>query len=1520
MDNGLQNRIKQIHSDLPDQIPSTDSLIRLMNDCIDQSPSKTTIHSFLKLAHHQSISKKIADSDLINNWLSTIIDMVISSNYHVGIMLKQRSDEYGTKPCFNIIRGNELDITTYNDLWENIVSIAKSISILDEPDRPPIIGILTYNQERCALVDLACLSFGFTIIPIPLNATIDHLSFILNQSEITHLFIGGKTGVKLWNKIYENHSIKLISLNESDNIEGNVIQWNDFIDKQHNVKDFDINQRLSCVSMEDTQSIMYTSGTTSEPKGITFNQINIISKRFARALALPEFGNEDVFLCYLPLFHTFGRYFELLGSLFWGATYSFAESPAFNSLLKDFLMVKPSIFISIPKRWVQFYELIEQELDLNFSDNNLIQKKIESLTGGNLKWGLSAAGYLDPDIFSFFQSQQINLLSGYGMTEATGGITMTPPNDYIKDSVGKALPGIELKLEKDGELCLRGPYITNHYYKDKNSEEFSNGWFHTGDIFEEKDGHYFIVDRKKDIYKNSRGQTIAPQKIENFFQDFDSVKSVFLVGDGKEFNTVLIYPDLENISKSSNQDLHDLFSSMILSVNSFLSPFERIVNFVILDRDFSLDRRELTPKGSFNRKNVLKNFSKVIEPLYQKDYISIFTGSKEIRIPNWLIRELGTVRTNVKWNGEKISIKDQNEELTLSWSEEKIFIGEFPYNISSDIFDLESFIRSPTLWLGNISFTEFTGNKVFGLKDPEAYTSLTINQSILDIEFSNIKSDQQIDSVVISLHYAIRKYLVGDLESFSLLRQIVDNHPADMTKIILDTCLSYRMHQKFDFRLKLIETLMPIISGDFLIDLLYDTFLVHRKNNPSTEFSFKIERANDDHYNALINYLKRIHDSLSNTDLKQLDFIQIILLLISDFGALHPTRFLWARSELTLWQISDVPKPLLSTAQKASYNLSKSFRSWIGKSASLTVDRDSGDEYSWKDVVTFDKNVHNVHRELLMDAIKNTSLIRESIFLFSSNIIIGLNDIPQKGIWITQLGTNNKKNVFRILVRTRSMGTHNLVVNLNQDLEREFIDDEVKWLIIMGSGFKDKPLVENFGGYWPEHRLFTEEYIHGETVTTYLERKKDDINDSSKLDRWQMRWLHFIWNGIQAYQEFWNRTNLQLAIQPPSPANLIIPKHDYTTGTRLISISGRKPSESISSHFIALFTDYISQTEKDFPGLKHMASWEVIFTATLQAVKVKKGTAILYQLKDELKTRSIRKKFELLGCSIKRIEIFLEDVENYGVLTKPVVFASLRYERWLDLNTHATLTARASILQELYNDYALDSLLDEYPETRVRFFMMTCFKHDNPELLKEFQKIIHELRQKELSPWNLQERITSIQSTITLNDEEKFFLARMLFPHVSSADYVELVTTTHGEDERLNLVIQTEGKDGQVYRIRPPFLPKEIAQFHSLLSESLLSGTFTGKHDFLLIFNARNRLIGGLYWRNMDKKRVHLEWVIIQKKYRNNSLSKRLMDDFYKRMKHNNIEIITVGFYVEKFFYKHGFEIDKQYGGLVKKL
>jgi len=333
-----------------------------------------------------------------------------------------------------------------------------------------------------------------------------------------------------------------------------------------------------------------------------------------------------------------------------------------------------------------------------------------------------------------------------------------------------------------------------------------------------------------------------------------------------------------------------------------------------------------------------------------------------------------------------------------------------------------------------------------------------------------------------------------------------------------------------------------------------------------------------------------------------------------------------------------------------------------------------------------------------------------------------------------------------------------------------------------------------------------------------------------------------------------------------------------------------------------------------------MSDWEVIFTATIQTLKVKEGRKILKKLKLELKSSDIKKKCMLVGLTIERIEQFLNDIDNFGVLTKPVVFASLRYERWLDLNKEATLNAKASILQELYKDYDLDSLLIEYPETRVRFFMMTCFKGENSDLNNQFQSIIQDLRRKKLNPWDLHERISNIQSTVTLDENEKFFLARMLFPHIDAADYVELVTTSKGEKSRLNLVYQAECEDGKLYQIRPAFIPKEIAIFHTLLSESLLSVTFTNDHEFLFAFNNRNRLVGGLYWKNIEKHIIHLEWVAIRKKYQRIALSKRLMNDFFKRMKHKSIQIITVGFYAEKFFFKHGFKINKKYGGMVKRL
>ena len=1525
MHSEIQQRLEQVFQAIQNKNLEKIDLMGLSQEIQSKDISRDILYEFLDIAHFNIIANHISESNQVDIWLNNLLDIIERSKYHTGRLIKHRAERYKNKTALNIIEKGELKTISYSSLWSLVIETGCALSSFEkETDRPITIGLLTHNQLNGVLVDLACLSFGIRVVPIPLNGTSEHTSYILDHAEITHLFIGGKTGGKLWNEVQSDKSIQSIALNDNESLKGQIVNWEQFLELGDRVIDFDPDKRLDNVNMQDIQTIMYTSGTTSNPKGIIFNQMNIMSKRFARALALPALGSNDIFLCYLPLFHTFGRYFELMGSIFWGASYSFAESPAFNSLLNDFKIVKPTIFISIPKRWVQLYEMFQNEIEID-SEDELINEKLKEITGGSLEWGLSAAGYLDPDIFSFFHKYNLKLLSGYGMTEATGGITMTPPDDYIRDSVGIALPGIELKLEDDGELCLKGPYVSQSYYKLNNSDTYNDSWFHTEDIFEERNGHYFIIDRKKDIYKNSRGQTIAPQKIENLFQDFDSVKSVFLIGDGKEFNTVLLYPDQDNSSidlgQSKEDEIRDLFSSMILSVNSFLSPFERIINYVIINRDFLENEGEVTPKGTFVRKKILENFKDIIAPLYEKNYSALHFGNKELRIPNWLLREVGTLKSNLKWDGHLLSIKDQSKFLTLHWSESYLTLGDFKYDIQTDILDLGKMIQSPDLWLGNFKFSDFTGPSIFRLKEAKKYDLISIQEPKIGTKFDQIEyANDKIETVLFKIHSTVRSYISDDSISFNNLKSIIDGDLGNWSAVLIDTYMNYQNHSKPLFRIKMIEAMAPLLSGELFTSMIHSSFMYQRKIDPSRGLSFDIGRTNDDHFHSVIEYLQKNKAEIGLKNNSEKEFIKTLLFLVADFGMLHPTRFVLARSELINWQLSDVPNPLQSTAQKAYYGLVKGFRSWLGQSTNVTVDPETGEEYNWEDVVIFDDNVRKGHRDRLLKAICDTSLIKESLFLFSKNFLIDLNDIPQKGLWVSYLSSRNNKSVFRIIVRTRLFGNHNIVINLNEGWEREFIDDETKWLIKMGPGFKDNSLVENFGGYWPEHELYTEEYIQGETLNNYLKRNNRDINDRSKMDRWQMRWLHFIWSGIEAYQEFWNRTNFQLSIQPPTPENLIIPRHDYKTGTRLISISGRKPVGSLADHFLDLYSDYIIRTEQKYPGLSHMSDWEVIFTATIQALKVKKGFELLNNLRSELGTRSVNKKCEQTGLTIQRINQFLDDVDRYGVLTKPVVFASLRYERWLDLNKEATLKAKASILKELYKDYKLNDLLDNYPETRVRFFMMTCFKDSPKELFDEFHYIIQDMRNNELSPWNLNERISEIQSRLNLNENEEFFLARMLFPHLDAADYVELVTTTHGEEARLNLVYQTECVDGKLYSIRPPFLPKEIAQFHTLLSESALSVTFTSEHEFLLAFNSRNLLVGGLYWKNLEENRVYLEWVAVKNKYQKIALSKRLMSDFYKRMTHVGITHITVGFYAQEFFFKNGFKIEKQYGGMVKKL
>ena len=349
------------------------------------------IHDFLEICHLPAVNKIISSSNKTDEWFDLLLRLIKKSNFNIYSLLQQRAKQYGGKPLFQTISNKSISALSYNKSWHIIQAIGTFLK--SNFTKNHTIGLLSSNSPRGALIDLACLAYNIPVVPIPINLSSNHLDYVLSHAEISYLFIDSSSAEKFIDQINKRSNDLLIT-----EINNNK-EWDNFLN-ECNKESF---QKPSKHDLNELSTIMYTSGTTDNPKGIIFNQTNIITKRFARALAMPEVGPDDSFLCYLPLYHTFGRWFEMMGSIFWGATYTFTESTSFKSLLKDFKISNPSIFISIPKRWFQIYEQVEASVDLEKLTNVEIERKVKSITGGNLKWGLSAAGYLDSDIFNFFR-------------------------------------------------------------------------------------------------------------------------------------------------------------------------------------------------------------------------------------------------------------------------------------------------------------------------------------------------------------------------------------------------------------------------------------------------------------------------------------------------------------------------------------------------------------------------------------------------------------------------------------------------------------------------------------------------------------------------------------------------------------------------------------------------------------------------------------------------------------------------------------------------------------------------------------------------------------------------------------------------------------------------------------------------------------------------------------------------------------------------------------------------------------
>jgi long-chain acyl-CoA synthetase len=420
------------------------------------------------------------------------------------------------------------------------------------------------------------------------------------------------------------------------------------------------------ITPDDSAILYMTSGATGEPKMGLVSHWAVGANLDMGPHVLP-LGPHDSTVVFLPSAHIAQRVVAQFLPMRCGTPVYFSEG--LTRLPAELRSIKPTFFLAPPRVWERMYASISTEikkrpalvrrifytalgLGLRASRlrqenkpvpewmqrslkiaNKLVFHKIRERLGGRLKVAASGAAPLSRDLAQFFEAIGLPLIEGYGLTE--GGVaTLNPINASRPGSIGKVLPGVEVKVAVDGELLIKSPCLFSGYYKDPDATAavLKDGWLHTGDVAEiDKDGFVYITGRKKELIVSSNGKKIYPARIESLFKMEPIVNQVLLIGDKQPYVTALITVNIAAAESLKGMDefkgrppadiakasaVAEEIDGAVKRVNKQLAPFEQIRRFRIIDREFSIDRGELTPTMKVRRKQVIENYKHVVSELY----------------------------------------------------------------------------------------------------------------------------------------------------------------------------------------------------------------------------------------------------------------------------------------------------------------------------------------------------------------------------------------------------------------------------------------------------------------------------------------------------------------------------------------------------------------------------------------------------------------------------------------------------------------------------------------------------------------------------------------------------------------------------------------------------------------------------------------------------------------------------------------------------------------------------------------
>jgi long-chain acyl-CoA synthetase len=533
------------------------------------------------------------------------------------------------------------------------------------------VAILSENRLEWFLADSAIQIAGAVNVPIYSTLTAPQIAYILRDSGAKVLFASDAVQQKKLAEIRKELGAleRIVAFDAPIDPSSMTLEALESKGAEEREKAPSRAAELaSAVSPSDLASIVYTSGTTGDPKGVMLTHSNFVSNVKASLEVLPV-TSEDVALSALPYSHVFERMVALY--LYPAAGVTVAIAPSIDTVVENLGEIHPTVMTMVPRFYEKMYTRVQESAAQGSAAQRkifrwafrvgsehggyrlrkepapvglalrhklaeaLVFKKLHRRLGGRLRFFVSGSAPLSKEIADFFWAAGITILEGYGLTETSPVISVNPPGGVRFGTVGRPISGVEVEIAEDGEILARGPNVMKGYYgKPRETKDAidERGFFHTGDIgVLDSEGYLTITDRKKDLIVTSGGKKVAPQILEGRLKTNAFIGEVVVVGNRRSFPSALIVPDFERLvpwcrdqaipvssreAMAGHPKVHAFIMEQVEAVNGEFAQYERIKRIAILAEEFSIERGDLTPTMKVRRSVIESRYQHLIDELY----------------------------------------------------------------------------------------------------------------------------------------------------------------------------------------------------------------------------------------------------------------------------------------------------------------------------------------------------------------------------------------------------------------------------------------------------------------------------------------------------------------------------------------------------------------------------------------------------------------------------------------------------------------------------------------------------------------------------------------------------------------------------------------------------------------------------------------------------------------------------------------------------------------------------------------